>query len=230
MIPPPGQQLMGMLYKEGLTAWRSRAQLSACGFFAAIVLLLFSFAVGPQAKLLAQLTPGLGWLALLFASILTLGEGMRSEYDDQAMEGLILLPVRPALIFLGKALAHTGLLLLLSLLVWTLCAGLYGAQVVHPWGKAGLLGVSLLGTAAISAPGTLYAALCAQARSRELLLPLLLFPLIVPPLLAAVKATALLMQGDPFFELAPWLQMLAGFNVLYWTLCAGLFGRVVDGW
>ncbi len=223
-------QLQGLLRKELQVAWRSGAQLLAFGCFAAVVLVLLAFAVGPQAALLAQVAPGLGWIALLFASTLTLGEAMRGEFAHGAMEGLVLLAVPGWLLFLSKAACHALLLTALGLLVAVGAGGLYGAPLRHPGGVAALAGVIGLGAAAISAPGTLYAALCAQARSRELLLPLLLFPLLVPPLLAAIKATVLLSGGDPFAELLPWLTMLGGFNALYWVLCAGLFGRVVDGW
>ena len=91
-----------------------------------------------------------------------------------------------------------------------------------------LLGVILLGTAGLSAPGTLYSAMTAQARARQTLLPLLLFPLVVPVLIAAVRATALVILGDPMDQLAPWTRLLAVFDLIYWSLCGLLFGRVVE--
>jgi heme exporter protein B len=92
----------------------------------------------------------------------------------------------------------------------------------------GLAGILALGAAGLSAPGTLYAAMTAQARARQTLLPLLLFPLVVPVLLSAVKATALLILGDPMGQLRPWTLLLVCFDLIHWALCGLLFDRVVE--
>ena len=91
-----------------------------------------------------------------------------------------------------------------------------------------LMLVIVLGTAGLSAPGTIYAAMTAQVRSKQTLLPLLLFPLIVPALLASVKATSLIILGDPMGQSAAWIKLLIAFNAIYWSLCGLLFGRVVE--
>ena len=107
-----------------------------------------------------------------------------------------------------------------------LAVGLYGAELNLGLGRA--LFVLFLGCAAISAPGTLYAAISAQARARDVLLPLLLFPILVPALVGAVKATELVLQGDPMGQLNTWTTLLIVFNVMYWLLCLVLFGRVIE--
>ena len=91
-----------------------------------------------------------------------------------------------------------------------------------------MIGVILLGAAGLSAPGTLYAAMAAQARARQMLLPLLLFPLVVPVLLSAVKATSLVTTGDPMGQLRSWVLLLVSFDAIYWSLCGLLFERVVE--
>ena len=85
-----------------------------------------------------------------------------------------------------------------------------------------------LGCAAISAPGTLYAAIAANARARDVLLPLLLFPVLIPGLLASVKGTALILEGDPMHQVGSWVGLLGAFNVLYWSLGFALFPRVIE--
>ena len=102
---------------------------------------------------------------------------------------------------------------------------LYDAPLPRP---LALLGVIALGSAGLSAPGTLYAAMTHQARSRQTLLPLLLFPMVVPVLIASVKATSLLLTGDPMGQLRPWTLLLVSFDTLHWSLCGLLFGRVVE--
>ena len=91
-----------------------------------------------------------------------------------------------------------------------------------------LLAVIVLGAAGLSAPGTLYAAMTAQMRARNTLLPLLLFPLVVPALLAAVKSTSLLILGDPMGQLTSWVALLVAFDAVYWSLCGLVFERVVE--
>jgi heme exporter protein B len=92
----------------------------------------------------------------------------------------------------------------------------------------GLAGIIVLGSAGLSAPGTLYSAMTSRARAKQTLLPLLLFPLVVPVLLAAVKATSLLILGDPLGQWRSWSLLLLAFDLIYWSLCGLLFGRVVE--
>jgi len=225
---PPGltASTLGVLGKDLLLEWRGRTRVNATVFFAVVTLLLFSFAVGPEHALLVKNAAGYLWLAVLLASTLSLGEAFRSEQDNQALEGLRLVPVDARGIFVGKAVANALLLWLLALLLVPFAMALYG---VTPVGSlAQLSGILWLGCAAISAPGTLYAAITSQTRARDVLLPLLLFPILVPALVGAVSATKLVLDGDPMGEMASWTTLLAVFNVMYWLLCAVLFGRVIE--
>ena len=215
-----------VIRKDVLLEWRGRARINATIFFAGLTLLLFSFAVGPRHEVLQTMAPGFLWLAVLLASVLTLSESMRLEMDNAALEGLRLLPVKPQGIFLGKALVNSLFLFVLALLLTPLSVAIYSAQI--RLGVGSLVMVLALGTCAISAPGTLYAAIATQARARDLLLPLLLFPILVPGLLASVKATDLVYNGDAMGQLGSWLRLMLGFNVVYWILCTLLFGRVIE--
>jgi heme exporter protein B len=226
--PSALQQFMALLHKDALIEWRSRARLNAVIFFAVLTVLLFSFSVGPQVALLGRLAPGFFWLSVLLASVLALAESMRVETDSHAMEGLLLLPVDPATLFLAKSCSSSVFLSLLGWLLLPICVALYGASLRLPHAVGWFALVNALGAGAISAPGTLYAALSMQARARDILLPLLLFPILIPGLVAAVKTTTLIMQGDPMGEFGIWMALLVAFNVVYWGLCACLFGRVVQ--
>ncbi|MEO0814551.1 MAG: heme exporter protein CcmB, partial [Myxococcota bacterium] len=205
--------------------WRSRARINATIFFSVMTLLLFSFAAGPRPKLLAENAPGYLWLALLLSSTLALGESMRVEADNEAMEGLRLIPVDGRALFLSKSLVNALFLCALCLLVVPLSVALYGVQVDAP---LQLVSVMALGCFAIAAPGTFYAAIAAQIRARDVLLPLLLFPILVPSLIAAVRATQLCLEGDAMDQLSSWSTLLLVFNVLYWVMCTLLFTRVIE--
>ncbi len=215
-----------LLNKDLLLEWRTRARLNALVFFALATLLLFSFALGPDSTLLARHAGGYLWLALLFASVLSLGESFRVEQENQCLDGLRLVPTDARALFLSKAVGNTLLLLFLALVLLPVMIALYG--VTLSLSPLALLGVIALGCMAISAPGTVYSAIANHARARDVLLPLLLFPLIVPALLAAVKATTLVLQGDPMGQLTSWVGLLSAFNLIYWGLGLALFPRVVE--
>jgi heme exporter protein B len=213
------------LWRDALLQWRTRARFLAVLAFGAVTLLLFSFAAGPDAAVLRRHAPGFLWLALMLSSTLTLAETFQAEMEQRALEGLLLLPASARAVFYGKALVNAAQLALLGLAFLPLAVVLYDMPLPRP---AALAGVVLLGAAGLSAPGTLYSAMASQARARQMLLPLLLFPLVVPVLLSAVKATALLLTGDPMGQLRSWLVLLGAFDAIYWSLCGLLFERVVD--
>lgn len=215
-----------LLRKDLLLEWRSRARINALVFFAFATLLLFSFALGPDTALLRRNAGGYLWLALLLSSVLALGESFRVERENASMEGLRLVPVDARAVFLSKAIANAALLFALAVLLIPVLIALLDVRVVMSWGMLATL--LALGCLAIAAPGTLYGAIASQARARDVLLPLLLFPILVPALVAAAKGTALVFEGDPMSQFASWLALLSGFDLLYWGLGVLLFPRVVE--
>jgi len=215
-----------LLGKDLLIEWRTRARLNALIFFALATLLLFSFALGPDTKLLERNAGGYLWLAILFASTLALGESFRIEQENACLDGLRLAPADARAIFLSKAVGNTLLLVVLGGVLIPAMVALYGVKVVL--GAGPLLGTLVLGCMALAAPGTVYAAISSNARARDVLLPLLLFPLIVPALLASAKAMMLVLQGDPMNQLNSWFGLLTGFNLIYWGLGFALFPRVIE--
>lgn len=225
---PPGwfAQVRGVISKDLRLEWRGRARINATVFFALLVLLLFSFAMGPDHALLIRTAPGFLWLAIFLSSVLSLSESLRIERENDAMEGLRLLPIDPRALFLGKFAVNTFYLFALSMFLVPMAVVIYGVEL--KMGFLRMAGVLAVGCAAISAPGTLQAAIAIQARARDVLLPLLLFPILVPSLLAAVKATELVMNGDPMDQLFNWSALLAGFALIYGVACTLLFGKVIE--
>ncbi len=217
--------VLAVVHKELVLQWRTRAQLVAVLVFGVTSLLLFSFAVGPDTSVLREHAPGFLWLALLLASTLSMAESLHLETENAALEGQLLLGVPQPALFYGKALANWLQLALVAFLLIPEMVVLYDAAIPRP---ASLAVVVLLGTAGLAAPGTLYAAMTAQARAKQMLLPLLLFPLVVPVLLAAVKAASLTMLGDPMDQLRPWLALLVAFDVIHWALGGLFFEKVVE--
>ncbi len=217
--------MIAALRKEILIQWRSRGQVFAVFIFGATSLLLFSFGVGPNAEILRQFSAGFLWLGLLLSSTLTLAESFHAEMENRALEGLLLLPTDPRALYYGKAVANWLQLSLLGIALVPVMVVLYDAGTGR---VPALIGIVVLGTAGLSAPGTLYAAMTAQVRAKQTLLPLLLFPLIVPALLSSVKATSLVILGDPMDSLRSWVLLLAAFDAIYWALCGLLYSRVIE--
>ncbi len=217
--------LIPALRKELLLQWRTRGQFMAVFVFGAAALLLFSFAIGPDASALRTFSAGFLWLGLLLSSTLTLAESFHAEMENRALEGLLLLPSDPHALYYAKAIANWIQLTVLGIALVPVMVVLYDAGTRR---LLTLLLVIVLGTAGLSAPGTLYAAMTAQLKAKQTLLPLLLFPLIVPVLLASVKATSLVILGDPMGQARPWIVLLIAFDLIYWSLCGLLYGRVIE--
>jgi heme exporter protein B len=212
--------------KDALAELRGRSAISSTLFFAALVLLLFGFALGPDAAHLAQAAPGLLWLAIVFAGLLAVARLHQLETDDGALEQLALYPVARRAIYLGKALAGFGAMLALGMLLVPLMGLLYAVDLLAAW--PGLVAAVLLGTLGFAAVGTFYAGVTVRLRAREVMLPLLVLPVIAPLLLAAVKATSAALGGDPFGELGAWLQLLVAFDIVMLIVGAGTYGFLLE--
>lgn len=218
-------QLLAVLEKDLLLSWRTRGQAAAVFAFGATALLSLAFAAGPDARALRSGAAGFLWVALAFGAVLALAESFRHEHARRALEGLALLPASPWAIYLAKALSNALLLAALGLALVPVMVLFFGAE---PSRLLELTAVVLLGAAGLAAPGTLYAAMTSQVRGGQLLLPLLLLPLVAPVLLAASRATSLLLLGDPMGQLGSWMGLLAAFDLAFWPLGAVLFAVVLE--
>jgi heme exporter protein B len=219
-------QILVVLRKDLLIEWRVRARMVALGCFALTILLLFSFAIGPNTTMLRAHAPAYLWLTVLLSSTLLLGRSLQIEVESGALETVLLVPTAAPAIFYGKALANA--LQLFALGVVALPAVVVLCDASFREGLLPMLGVLALGVTGLAAPGTLYAGLIARMGASQLLLPLLLFPLVVPCLLGAVKATSLVMTGDPMDQFGSWMGLLLCFDLVYWSLCGLLFGRAIE--
>lgn len=221
------RQVWWILRKDLLLEWRGRARSVSVLLFGLVTLVLFSFALGPEAEPLRRGAAGFLTLALLLSSVLGLNESFRLEQEDRALEGLLLRPVEPMALFYGKALASAVLLLLLAPILVPAAVVLYDLAP-SPLGFLQLAGLWALAAAGLAAPGTLYAAITARLKAQDVALPLLLFPLVVPVLLGSVKAIDLVLTGDPMHQLRSWTLLLLGFNAIYWAVCGVLFSFAVE--
>lgn len=219
------RQIGGVLRKELAVEWHSPSRLTGLFVFALALILMVAFASPSEAALKAQ-AGGTLWIGLLLASTRSMDQSWATEMEHDAAEGLLLWPVDPRALYYGKALANTLILLLVGLALLPLLIAMYGVEPKAD--PAMLAGFLVLGCAALAAPGTLYGLIVARARGSSVLLPLLLFPLVVPALLAASKGTTLVLEGDPMLQGRSWLVLLAAFDAIHWSLSGLLFGRVLE--
>lgn len=216
----------GVLWKDLLIELRTKAGLNAMVFFAALVLFLFSFAVGAEPELLRRLTGGLLWVAITFTGTLALGRSFQSEELAGGLRYLRLYPGEVRAVFLGKVLGNLVVLLLLEALLFPAAAILFQVDLTPH--APGLAAIAVLGTFGFSVVGTFYAALTVHLRAREVMLPLLLFPALIPVLLGAVSATDALLLGDPMGRATGWLRLLAAFDILFFVVCTWTFPVVLE--
>jgi heme exporter protein B len=225
---PPSElrAIAAVFVKDVRQELRSKAVMTATLFFAGITLLIIAFAVGADETLLAVIAPGALWVALAFAGVMTASQGYASEQEDGAFEQLLMYPVPRAALFLGKLLGNWTYMVLLGLLLLPVSTVMYGASLGGRWPL--LLLVIVLGTLAFSLISTFYAALTANLRARDSLLPLLMFPVIIPALLASVRASTEIMRMSDLTQAFDWLKLLTGFILVYLVVCTAIFHFIVE--
>jgi len=219
-------QLWVILQKDLWIEWRTKTRVFGLICYAATLMLLFAFAVGPDRQALADHASAYVWMSVISVSTLLLAQSFQQEVDSDALEGMMLIPVKPWALFYGKAIANLIWLLLLAIITLPIAVVLFELNPGAAPGSFAL--VLVLGCGGLAAPGSLYSGLTARLASQQLMLPVLLFPLVVPTVLASVKATNLLCNGDPMDEADAWLSVLVALNLIYWSLCGLLFSKVVD--
>lgn len=213
-------------WKDLTAERRTRVNLNSVIFLAALTLLLFGFAIGPDPETIRASAAGMLWLTVLFSGVLVFNRSYQLELDDGALELLLLYPGDRRSIFLGKLAANLGLVLLVQAVVLPLAAVLYNLPLIQPF--PGLAGVFLLGTFGFVTLGTFYAAMTSRIRAREVLLPLLLFPMLVPVLLASVQATRAILTGDAMEESGSWIRLLVVFDVIFFVAALHAFEHIIE--
>ncbi len=202
---------------------RSREMLSSMFIFALLVVLVFSFSFDLRVEEVSGVAPGVLWVAITFAGMLGLARSFVLERDQGCLDGLLLCPVDRSLLYLGKVISNLAFISLTELVVLPLCFALFNLTF-HPL----LLPILFLGTIGFSAVGTIVSAMTVHARAREVMLPILLFPLVLPALIAAVKLTGGVLDRQPWGEIRNWMELLVGFDVIFVVISYLAFEYVIE--
>lgn len=235
MVSEPGVKnrgrLNGYLHAVGAVIWkdlsaelRSREMLSAMLVFSLLVLLIFNFALELDVRTRETLTSGILWVTFAFAGTLGLNRSMAIEKDRGCLDGLLLAPVDRSAIYFGKMLGNLVFMLIVAAIVVPVFSLLYNVNLFDP----GLILVILLGSFGYVVVGTLLASMAVQTRTRDLLLPILLFPVVLPVLIPAVKASNGFLLGVDIGEIMPWLNLLIAYDVIFLAVSFMVFDFVVE--
>jgi heme exporter protein B len=215
-----------LVEKDLVLEWRGREILTAMAVFSMLVAVVFNFAFSPSPEDAHRLLPGMLWVTLAFASTLGLSRSFVLEHDHGAIEALRLFPFDPSLIYAGKLLANLIYLLAVEALLLPALAAIAGISLR---GSVGPLAVILvLGSIGLVAVGTLFAAMSVNTRIREVLLPVLMFPLAAPVLISGVRAMLGVLAGGSLGSVLPGLRILAVFDVIFVVVGYVIFEFVLE--
>lgn len=218
------RSLLSIVWKDLAAEMRSRELLSAMLVFALLVILIFNFALELEARERANLTAGVLWVTFAFAGTLGLNRSLAMEKDRGCLDGLLLAPVDRSAIYFGKALGNLSFMLMVEVIVLPVYSILYNTNLFNP----GLILVILLGSIGYVAVGTLLSSMAVQTRTRDVLLPILLFPVVIPVFIAAVKASSGYLQGIQMDEIWPWLNLLIVYDLVFTAIAFMVFDYVVE--
>jgi len=214
-------------WKDVLSERRSKESLNALVFFSLLLLFVFQFALGPERARVEAALPGLLWLGFILSGLLAFGRTFLVERENDCWEGLVLSPGDKSAIYLGKLAGNVLVMILVEVVLLVLFAVFFGLDFTPV--LPALAAVLALGTFGLASVGTLFGAITAQMRARELLFPVLLLPAVVPVLLASVSATQTVLAGEPLADAAAWLKLLAAADLVYLVVGVLTFEFVLEG-
>ncbi len=229
-VQPPGKlrsylrAVGAVVWKDLLAEYRSRELIGAMLVFALLVILIFNFALELDIRTRETVASGVLWVTFAFAGTLGLNRSMGVEKDRGCLDGLLLAPVDRSAIYFGKVLGNLFFMAIVEAIVLPTFSVLYNLNLFN----TGLILVVLLGSIGYAAVGTLLSSMAVQARTRDILLPILLFPVSIPLLLAAVKASNGFLQNLEMVDIMPWLNILIVYDVIFIAVAFMLFDFVVE--
>jgi heme exporter protein B len=218
------QKVLAIVQKDLAVELRTREMLSSMFVFALLVIVIFNFAFELRIENVREVAPGVLWVTFTFAGMLGLNRSFVLEKDRGCLEGLLLCPVDRSAIYFGKMLGNVIFMAIVEAIILPIFSVLFNISLFHPI----LLLIVVLGTLGFAGVGTLFSAMAVHTRSREVMLPVLLFPVVVPAMIAAVKATGGILDGQPFSEIAHWVRLLVAFDAIFLAVSFMTFDYVVE--
>jgi len=205
--------VLALLWKDLQIEFRTKETLASLLMLGLLTLLILSFAFDPMSELRAEAAPAVLWVAVIFAGVLGINRSFLTERENECLQGLLLCPVDRGSIYLAKVAGNVIFMVAAQAIVGPIFVFFFNLPLT--WAVARLVPIVLLGLIGFAAVGTLFAAISVRTRAREIMLPLLLLPLVVPVLIGGVKASARVLAGKPLSDVDQWLNLLLGFDALF---------------
>jgi len=218
------RQIVTIVHKDITAELRTKEMFSSMFVFALLAVVIFNFAFELRVADAATIAPGVLWISVTFAGMLGLDRSFVLEKDRGCLDGLLLAPVDRSAIYFGKMLGNFLFITVVEAIILPIFSALFNVNLIQPW----ILAVLLLGTLGFSGVGTLFSAMTVHTRAREVLLPILLFPVVVPALIAAVKLTAGFLDGRALADMTNWMQLLIAFDIIFVAVSYMTFDYVVE--
>lgn len=218
------KSMWAIVWKDFAAEWRSRELFTAMLMFSLLVIIIFNFALELNIRERNEIASGVLWVTFAFAGTLGLNRSMAVEKEHGCLDGLLLTPVDRSAIYFGKMLGNLFFMFLVELIVLPVYSILYNYNLFVP----GLLGVIVLGSIGYVAVGTLLSSMAVQARTRDILLPILLFPVVLPVLILSVRASSLIFQGQDMDIIMPSINLLIVYDVIFIAIAYMIFDFVVE--
>lgn len=223
-LKPYLRAILAVTAKDLTAEMRSRELLSSMFVFALLVILIFNFALELDVTTRLTVTAGVLWVTFAFAGTLGLNRSMAVEKDRGSLDGLLLAPVDRSAIFFGKMIGNLIFMLVVEIIILPVYSVLYNTNLF----SMGFLIVVLLGSIGYVVVGTLLATMAVQTRTRDVMLPILMFPVTIPLLIAAVKGSMGFLQGLEMGEIRPWLNLLISYDIIFLALAIMVFDYLVE--
>ena len=219
------RKVLAIVGKDIATELRTKEMVSAMFVFALLIIFIFNFAFDLRADNIQALAPGVLWVAIAFAGMLGLSRSFILERDRGVLDGLLLAPVDRSAIYFGKMIGNVLFISVVAIVILPFFIVLFNQPLSTLPMLAGVIFLGIVGFASV---GTLFSAMAVHTRAREVLLPIMLFPVVIPAMLAAVRLTAAVLDGIPFEEVSQWLALLVAFDAIFIAVSFMLFEFVVE--
>lgn len=223
------KKILAIAWKDLLIEFRGKENLFACLFFAFVVIIIFNFAfslITIERTLLYEISAGILWVSFAFTGVLSLNRSFLLEKENQCLSGLRMAPLPGGSLYLGKLLANLVFMVLIEIVMLPFFAALFHVSLLDKLPQ--LFGIIILGTLGFASVGILFSAISTATRTREVMMPLLLFPVTVPVFLSAVKATGAVLKGQVGTEFYSWFKVLLGFDMIFITVCFFLIEFILE--
>ncbi len=217
------RKVIAITWKDALSEMRTKEIVFSVLVFTLLVILIFNFAFGANQETMALVAPGILWVTFAFAGVLSLNRSFILEKEEGCLEGLMVCPISREVIYVGKMLGSLLFMLIIEAIALPIFAFLFNLAL-----SLQLVAITVLTTVGFVAVGTLFSALAVNTKAREMVLPILFLPIIVPIIICAVKATGLALSGEPWSDLSPWLQIIGAFDAIFLVVSFLLFTFVIE--